>query len=468
MTLLPSSPPKKVKLSFTFSASGEKLVQIRGLKREDYHIALIPLLERSFVGSKESRVFDQLHFERPYDTPRWEYSRAGFIDDKLVAHVGIWRFDLQLVKGVILACGGIRDVCTDPGSRHLKLGHQMLDDSTRFMQGEQLDLSLLYAGPRKFYEAKGWHGTIPTPSFTLDLATLPAGIKGTGVTIEPFAGDEDTINELCILRQQSQANLSFVVIRDIAYFKRLLEANRQFPGARRNTYIMRDTRTRAIIGYMFAARDEAAGGTNMIVDEARLIHEAPGDAWLAVFRQARDMLGCKRIIMMLSANHDACKVAVNLGATDKSSVISGLMVKFIALDRFLQKLAIAVNMQVKNGIRKHALDLVADTTTTTIAMSILADDCPGAARTRFVIEVNKKRKAGPVRISLAPDAPAPSNQGGCIEMTEEALITLLANPSFTSHEAIGSDMVRVSGVDASILDLLFKGFSWDKERRDYF
>nr|MDO8110349.1 GNAT family N-acetyltransferase [Candidatus Sigynarchaeota archaeon] len=100
-------------------------MEIRGLKGSEFLSALYPLLEKSFVGSHESGVFFKLHAERPYDEPSWEYSRVGFIDGKMVAHVGIWRFTM-LAHGIAFSCGGIRDVCTDPAFRKQKLGHQIL------------------------------------------------------------------------------------------------------------------------------------------------------------------------------------------------------------------------------------------------------------------------------------------------------------------------------------------------------
>ncbi|HME55179.1 MAG TPA: GNAT family N-acetyltransferase [Candidatus Lokiarchaeia archaeon] len=437
-------------------------MQIRGLKSSELYSALYPLLEKSFTRSKESRVFYRLHQERPH-APSWKFSRVGLIDGKIVAHVGIWPFDMQLVDGVVLKCGGIRDVCTDPALRKQKLGHQMLDDATRFMENEGLDLSVLYAGPRHFYEEKGWHGSVPEYKFKVNLGAIDDSMQSTIDLVQMTGYDEHLVDEMCKIRNESSKDLTFFVIRDDSYFHRLIRTDFDFPEEGWTPYIVRERATGSCLGYLLGSIEEPS---TMSIAEARVSTDESDSTYLAIFR-ALKTLGCSSLELQLSPNHAICKVAAKLARIeDWSSAASGVMVKFVSLERFFTKLVEAINVQVRNGKRAEVLQAISQRTCLQLTVCPEENQCEGSQE--FIIDVDPNPDGMEFVRILHHDSMQEGANTASITISEEMLVTFLFAPSLSTSEAIEDGMLHSEDVDPAIVDLLFKGLSWDKERRDYF
>lgn len=451
------------KFSFAFYPFGDKSLQIRGLKDSELYSALYPLLEKSFTGSKESRVFYRLHQERPH-APDWEFSRVGFIDGEMVAHVGIWPFEMQLADGVVLKCGGIRDVCTDPAYRKQRLGHLIFDDASRFMNKKGIDVSVLYAGPRHFYEEKGWHGVIPSYKFMVDLADIDDSIAPAIDLEEMTSYDVNLVDEMCRIRKESSKDLIFVVIRDDPYFHRLIQTDFDFPEHGWTPYIVRERTTGACVGYLLGHFYEPG---IMTVVEARVSAGDETAVYQAIFCHLKTRLGCTSLELRLSPNHEICKAAAKLAIIqDYTLPTSGVMVKFVSLELFLTKLVDAINIQIKNGKRENNAQAISKQTF--VKLTIRASEDNDESGQEFIIDIDPSQDAVDFLRIIPGEYIRDETCTATISISVEMLVTILFAPSLSANEMIDDGLLHADGVDPAIIELLFRGFSWDKEYRDYF
>jgi predicted N-acetyltransferase YhbS len=420
------------------------------------------LLEKSFTGSKEKRVFYRLHQEKP-QKPNWEYSRVGIIDGEMVAHVGIWPFEMQLVNGVALKCGGIRDVCTDPAYRKQRLGHLMLDDVTRFMENKGIELSVLYAGPRHFYEEKGWHGAVPASKFLVDLSKIDDAENSTIVLEEMTSYDEQLVDEMCKIRKQSNDDL-FVVLRDDLYFHRLVQTDFDFPEEGWTPYIVRDINSGVCVGYLLGSIETP--GT-MIIAEARVSADDDDAVYLAIFNALKTTLGCTTMEIQLSFNYDICKAAAKLARIQDHTIpMSGVMIKFVSLKNFFTKFVEAINHQISSGKRGEIKDDFSERTIIKLVVH------PGNDQENegqvFAIAVDPSLDNGNI-VKILPDSSLQVESiNATVSISEEMLVTYLFAPMLPAAEAMEDGLIHVDGIDPACIDALFKGFTWDKEHRDYF
>ena len=311
-------------------------LHLRGLEPTEFPDQLYELLHACFKGSDESKIFQRLHFERPYDIPSWEYSRVGTLDGNLVSHAGIWKFDLQLTPGIVLKSGGIRDVCTDPEQQKKGYGHQVLQDACKFMEQEELQFSVLYAGPKKFYRALGWYDGLPSYAVEIDAETFSQNIKELNIdvnlSIKQLESYDDKIaDKLRDIRKKTNYDLNFIVIRDKDYFSRLLKVSSAVPEGKSRNFMITDTDTSDIIGYVLTKIAGGPEGRHLQITEARFL----SDDQSAVCSKTLELLfktnDISKISISLSPSHPITATALSLGAKDSTGLISGIMVKFISL-----------------------------------------------------------------------------------------------------------------------------------------
>ncbi len=441
------------------------MLHVRGLREEEFPGVLYPLLEACFTSSKESRIFYQLHRERPYDTPRWDYSRAGFIDGHLVSHVGIWRFDLQLRGDITLAAGGIRDVATHPGFQKRGFGHAVLTDAVSFMESEGLDVSLLYAGPTRFYEAKGWWRGVPTHVFDLDLRTceLNEGLVPS-IRVERITRvNDDMVRKLFIIRDATSKNLEFTVKRSLDYFKRVLES--YLPGAvtKGNAgYIVRNASSGEIIGYVLGRESISGERIELQVFEARFSSEDVDVTIRTVLSILKNDGGIDLARIKLSRNHELARVALDLGAKDSSGLVSGLMVKIISRAGFMDKLVAAVNLRSRGRPRPPIPD------GETLVITIQGDHLEPATSETFKITFHHGEPDWHVTIEKGDDHTPPGGFVHSIVVPESVIMPVLFSPVMDVADAMDEGMITGNNPCVPLVNLLFSKFSWDKEITDYF
>ncbi|MHA1697873.1 MAG: GNAT family N-acetyltransferase, partial [Promethearchaeota archaeon] len=431
---------------------------------------LYVLLERCFIGSAEDKRFYKLHFMRPYDDPDWEYSRVGLIDKRLVSHVSIWRFNLHLSGGFILSGGGIRDVCTDPDFRKKGYGHRVLADAINFMKEKKIEMSALYAGPRRFYAAKGFMAVMPSYMFKLNLGESCNEQSGK-ISDDPIYLDElksfsrEIARRLHEIRESTNINLDFVVARDPGYFSRLIESVFKFPNGSERIYLVRERDTGNIAGYLYLEIDKQDNGpSNVVLKEARVLHENQELIFDRILTLLNDLWPGASLSIKLSPNHDICRMAIKRGAKNNSTLISGLMIEIFDLRSFLTKLIAALNYKIKSGfISARSLNIVP---ATSFSLRILDNDDNTLGV--FNVNITSDDLEMPVKIQPLNNDDFEDIGNGNVVMTKEMMLTMLFSPILTVEEAVEDEMMEVSGVSLDAIELLFSHFTWDKESWDYF
>ncbi|MHA1684596.1 MAG: GNAT family N-acetyltransferase [Promethearchaeota archaeon] len=441
------------------------MLRTRGLKKEEFPHALYPLLERCFTGSAEDRRFYTLHYERPYGKPSWEYSRVGVLDGVLVSHIAIWKFAVSFAGGTVLSAGGIRDVCTDPNHRKKGYGHKVLQDAVTFMKKEHLDISLLYAGPRKFYGQKGWQVAIPSYSFTLDSTAIP---RGAGHALEFIKLEElqsvtpSIVERLLEIREITSKPLNCVVQRDLDYFTRLIDVNFREGRKDQHTVVVRDINRGEIIGYLLFTTGERDGVGSMDISEARLVRDSEDKVMVQVLEKLTAMYNPASIHVALSPSHGICRVVLGLGARDDSTILSGCMVKILNVGRFLEALVSSANYRIeRDGISLGSKGVV------TFMLGVSERDGADPSdifKITFNPDSNSSRWFSMDRSSMIEDGTFNST----VRLTHEGLLSILFSPVLGAAEAVEDEFIEVKGVDVGILELLLDGITWDKENRDYF
>nr|MDO8113507.1 hypothetical protein [Candidatus Sigynarchaeota archaeon] len=346
-------------------------------------------------------------------------------------------------------------------------GHQILDDASRFMEHEQLDLSLLYAGPRKFYEAKGWHGTISEHMYSLSLDKVEFPGLATSIKVEEVQRfDGQIAKAICDIRTKTSINLTFVVERNLQYFERLIKADLEHATLSMKLFTIREPATNNLIGYFIVPVDSIKPGKEITIAEARMVHDDFESAYLALFKHIKETLDVPVIKIRLSPNYDICKIALKHGATDQTSITSGAMLKFISLERFFTKLALLLNQEIKDGKRTGILQSIKRPES--IVLAVFPEDAYEGQGTKFRVDIKAVGKKGNV-INIVPESRASNTKPtGTLSISEEMIVTLMFSPALSINEAVEEKLVRMDGVEPGIVELIFKGFTWDKETRDYF
>lgn len=428
----------------------------RGLKASEYPEPLFSLLEACFKGSKEDKRFLKLHYERPYSEPSYEYSRVGLLDGKIISNVGIWRFDMQVTDGIIITGGGIRDVSTHPEHRKKGIGHQVLEDSVDFMRKENIDISLLYAGPIKFYEQKGWKVGMPSQLYELDSKILKE--RTSRRTCEFYLeqldrADPGVMAQIYQIRKETNEKLHFVVMRSLEYFTRIIDVNFKYPWEHNSVFLIRKKNSGEIVGYLLGKIAENT--KTMEIIETRARHGAIQELYIDVLKELGEKHDISTFKFKLSKNHDIVRVALELGAVDQTSLFSGLMIHVISRTSFMKKLVAALNaMRIPwESIEKNQ----------EFIMKFEDGD-----EEVFLIRLQQSVEGGIVQIDIKTDIPEPDGIDSKVIINSEAFVLLLFSPAMTVDEAIEDELIAVENVNPKVLEVLFKQFTWDKELGDYF
>lgn len=426
---------------------------VRGLKPAEFPGALYRLLEACFLGSAEDRRFYKLHHERPYGIPTWECSRVLDKEGQIVSHVCVWPFTAQLMGGGTLHAGGIRDVCTDPSFRKQGLGHVVLEDAIAFMQRSGMDVSLLYAGPVTFYGAKGYQQGIPAYQFNLVMdGAARDKIHGTGLTLEPLPRVDAAIVRQCIdIRNATGAGLSFTVTRDEDYFRRILESRVQDRGA----WLVKGSGEETI-GYLIAGTRMTGDRVHLVIEEARVIHEDPVKAFKAILpRMLRDTWASTATVY-LSPRHAITRAAIDLGASNLTNNLSGIMLKIINVRGFVEKLVEAANAKCESNDVSTTIE-----PTEPVLVTLVEDAAQGSPSHRFSLAITG---SGELQACHEPR----DHFTNTFTLTHEMLVTLLFSPLLSLEEAIEDELVHATGTTSKVIGRLLGGWSWDKEHVDYF
>lgn len=112
----------------------------------------------------EAGYLDGSHYD-------WDASRLGVIDRQIVAHFGVWGYDMR-VGSATVRCGGIGAVCTHPGFRKRGILMRVAQAVMLGMHRCGYDVSLLY-GINDFYDRLGYRRAFSHQHYTLRTADLP-------------------------------------------------------------------------------------------------------------------------------------------------------------------------------------------------------------------------------------------------------------------------------------------------------
>ncbi|MEM6855729.1 MAG: GNAT family N-acetyltransferase [Planctomycetota bacterium] len=101
----------------------------------------------------------------------WNASRIGMVDGQIVAHYGVWGYDMRVGTATI-RCGGIGAVCTHPD--HRKRGYllRVANASIDAMRDEGYDVSLLF-GINDFYDRVGYVRAFSYRQHAIETEDLP-------------------------------------------------------------------------------------------------------------------------------------------------------------------------------------------------------------------------------------------------------------------------------------------------------
>lgn len=206
---------------------------IRLLKPEEFPTLNI-LLEKAFKAEKDHR-FINLYKEKPMDwSVAYEYipgqdTDLDLTEKTLVGHVGIHKQPIQFGQAQILD-GGIRDVASHPITRGKGYGLRTIQAAKNLMFEQEVDISVLYAGPVKFYEKSGWCPGLIVPHFSLaddQLEKWRQAKKSTSEfdsnKIEVRPGDKIDLSKIAHIYSSTQSGYYFAAQRDEAYWIRHFE-----------------------------------------------------------------------------------------------------------------------------------------------------------------------------------------------------------------------------------------------------
>ncbi len=112
----------------------------------------------------EAGYLDGSHYD-------WNASRLGVIDGQVVAHFGVWGYDMQ-VGSATVRCGGIGAVCTHPDFRKRGYLLKVANASIDAMRDGGYDVSLLF-GIDGFYDRLGYRRAFDYEEHLVPVDQLP-------------------------------------------------------------------------------------------------------------------------------------------------------------------------------------------------------------------------------------------------------------------------------------------------------
>ena len=103
----------------------------------------------------------------------WDVSQAAIEDDKIVSHIGVWKYPMRVGKARLMT-GGIGAVMTAGACRKRGLSARVWDKTILAMREGGYDFSILF-GIRDFYHRFGYVQAWPSTDHVLKTASLPEG-----------------------------------------------------------------------------------------------------------------------------------------------------------------------------------------------------------------------------------------------------------------------------------------------------
>lgn len=131
----------------------------------------------------EAGYLDGSHYD-------WDASRIGVIDGQIVAHYGIWGYDMR-VGSAAVRCGGIGAVCTHPEFRKRGYLLRVANASIDAMRDDGYDVSLLF-GIDDFYDRLGYVRAFPYEQHYVAVGDLPTEKPGVSLRKFKVVRREDT------------------------------------------------------------------------------------------------------------------------------------------------------------------------------------------------------------------------------------------------------------------------------------
>jgi len=146
---------------------------------------------------------------------RPEVHRVGVLDGRIVAAVRI--ADRKMRVGcAVVNLGGIADVATHPDYRGRGYSTACLEDSIRFMEGNDYDLSMLFTGIQPFYQRLGWE-VFPTYDITYVGLKSPK-LQRQGINITTFSPDAHLAAVSSVYSKYNE-NLSGPICREAPQYR---------------------------------------------------------------------------------------------------------------------------------------------------------------------------------------------------------------------------------------------------------
>jgi predicted N-acetyltransferase YhbS len=106
-------------------------------------------------------------------TPKsqWKFKRCLVDEGRIVAFLDIKHKEMYIGRA-LLKMAGIAGVCTHPDTRNKGYGRALFDDTIRFMERENYDISVLYGIPN-YYHKFGYEVVMSRHFFTVPQTELP-------------------------------------------------------------------------------------------------------------------------------------------------------------------------------------------------------------------------------------------------------------------------------------------------------
>lgn len=131
----------------------------------------------------EAGYLDGSHYD-------WDASRIGVIDGQIVAHYGVWGYDMR-VGSAAVRCGGIGAVCTHPNFRKRGYLLRVANASIDAMREGGYDMSLLF-GINGFYDRLGYRRAFAYEEHLVPASDLPTEKPGVAIRKFKAVRREDT------------------------------------------------------------------------------------------------------------------------------------------------------------------------------------------------------------------------------------------------------------------------------------
>ncbi|MDO8683776.1 MAG: GNAT family N-acetyltransferase [Armatimonadota bacterium] len=183
-------------------ADGYSVRAILDSEREE----CLEMLDRAFDGTPNGYFVRYFEGDPDYKN---DYCRVYPENGRIVSSLHICRREVRVGLSR-LVMGGLANVGTEPDHRGKGYSSEVLRDSARFMNEDEMDFSILYTGINAFYDRLGWR-TLPVPYLFGKLEKSVAAANEERYGVRVYNPDEDAPALLKVYEEFSGAMLMSAV-----------------------------------------------------------------------------------------------------------------------------------------------------------------------------------------------------------------------------------------------------------------